>query len=295
LWPRAAAGRGDARFHGVPPLALLAACATVPREPTPGSGAWSARDESFVLHPRDGGSLTDLGRLPLSYARAPERRYPVVYSLDGDVGFAMCAGITRFLAFAREMPEVLVVAVGYGDDLDHWRARRVGDLTPVAVASRPGSGKAERYLGFLASDVLPLVDRRYRTAPDRTLSGYSLGGLFSTYVLFHRPGLFQRYLIGSPSYLYADGAALRWPEAIRGEGARPSGIVATSVGKSEAPAQIAAWRDFWDEVERRRPPELQLLRVEIDETHAAGAWVGLVKGLKAVFSISPPAVSSEEN
>lgn len=248
--------------------------------------------ESFVLHPRDGGAPYRIWvGLPRSYASAPERRYPVVYMLDGDVGFSICAGVARFLAFASEMPEVLVVGIGYGDDMDRWRQRRVVDLTPFAVASRFGSGKAERFLEFLASDVLPVVERQYRTAPDRTLSGYSLGGLFATYVLFHRPRLFQRYMIGSPTYVYAGGAALRWPAAIS-DNAPPSGVVVSSFGKAEPPAEIAAWHTFWDEVEQRQPPGLHLLRIEIDETHSVGAWVSLVKGLKAVFAMSPPAASS---
>ncbi len=273
----------------VPALALLAACATASREPTadrPNPVVLPA-SESFVLHPRDGGEPYRIWvGLPRSYASARERRYPVVYALDGDVGFSICAGVARFLAFASEMPEVLVIGVGYGDDMDRWRQRRVGDLTPFAVPSRPESGKAERFLDFLASAVLPVVERHYRTAPDRTLSGYSLGGLFATYVLFHRPGLFQRYTIGSPTYVYADGAALRWPAATS-DSALPSGVVVTSFGTQEPQAEIAAWRAFWDEVSRRRAPDLHLRRIEIDETHPAGAWVAMVKSLKAVFATAP--------
>ncbi len=285
-------------FHclPLPGLALLAACATLPREPTPEHPrpVVLPASETFVLHPRDGGEPYRIWvGLPLSYSRPPGRRYPVLYLLDGDVGFAVGTGVTRFLALTHEMPEVLVVGVGYGNDMVRWHERRVGDLTPLAVASNPGSGGAKRFLEFLVSEVMPLVERRYRTQTDRTLSGYSLGGLFATYVLFHRPGVFQRYMIGSPTYGYADGTALGWPKTL-GAGAQPSGIVFTSFGKAEAPAAIAAWRDFWDAVERRQTPDLQVLRAEIDETHSAGVWVALVRGLKAAFAMSPPAASGAE-
>lgn len=58
-------------------LALLAACATAPREPTPERPAPVVlpASESFVLHPRDGGEPYQIWvALPLSYARAQERR-----------------------------------------------------------------------------------------------------------------------------------------------------------------------------------------------------------------------------
>lgn len=61
-------------LHG---LALLAACATAPREPTPERPAPVVlpASETFVLHPRDGGEPYRIWvALPQSYARAPERR-----------------------------------------------------------------------------------------------------------------------------------------------------------------------------------------------------------------------------
>jgi hypothetical protein len=61
--------------------------------------------------------------------------------------------------------------------------------------------------------------------------------------LLHPCGAFHRYMIGSQTYVYADGAALSWPKAIGGTG--PSGVVLTSVGPAEAPAEIVAWHTFW--------------------------------------------------
>jgi predicted alpha/beta superfamily hydrolase len=44
----------------------------------------------------------------------------------------------------------------------------------------------------------------------RVLSGYSLGGLFGLYTLFHDPKLFNKYLIGSPSIQYGEGITFKY-------------------------------------------------------------------------------------
>jgi predicted alpha/beta superfamily hydrolase len=180
---------------------LLAACTTATRLPTPERAVPVSipQSESFTFKPRAGGEAYRIYvGLPLTYGLQTQRRYPVVYALDADVGFATAVEITRFLALAGELPEVILVGIGYGVDFDTWRTRRVSDLTPVPVSSSPGSGHAARFLDFIERELIPLIDGRYRTTPDRTLSGYSLGGLFGTYVLWQRPGLFQRYILGSP-------------------------------------------------------------------------------------------------
>jgi pimeloyl-ACP methyl ester carboxylesterase len=62
------------------------------------------------------------------------------------------------------------------------------------------SGGAAAFLTCLEQEIIPLVDRTYRTDPaDRGLLGHSLGGLFALYTLIERPGLFQRIVSASPA------------------------------------------------------------------------------------------------
>src|ERR1700690_2314992 len=56
------------------------------------------------------------------------------------------------------------------------------------------------FLDFLEHEVIPFVDRTYRTIPsDRGLLGHSYGGLFAIYALEQRPALFQRIVAASPA------------------------------------------------------------------------------------------------
>jgi hypothetical protein len=61
------------------------------------------------------------------------------------------------------------------------------------------SGGAAHFLKSLREEIIPFIEAIYRLSPERGLAGYSYGGLFSLYALFHAPELFQRYFAGSPT------------------------------------------------------------------------------------------------
>jgi pimeloyl-ACP methyl ester carboxylesterase len=46
--------------------------------------------------------------------------------------------------------------------------------------------------------VIPFIDARYRTSSEKAIYGYSMGGMFTTYILFNRPDLFKMIFIGAP-------------------------------------------------------------------------------------------------
>jgi predicted alpha/beta superfamily hydrolase len=45
-----------------------------------------------------------------------DKRYPVVYVLDGDALFGMVASLTVCAVWAQEAPELIAVGIGYGVD-----------------------------------------------------------------------------------------------------------------------------------------------------------------------------------
>ncbi len=155
--------------------------------------------------------------LPLSYSEKPDATYPVVYVVDGSVFFDLVTTTARWLALAREMPEVIVVGIDSGtdwaDDLEEWGSLRAINLTPTEIWAIPGSGGAGGFLAFIEQDLIPHIDANYRTDPaDRTIGGHSLGGLFSLYALFHAPETFNRYIASSPSLHWDDRVTFEYEE-----------------------------------------------------------------------------------
>src|SRR5262249_7981082 len=123
--------------------------------------------------------------LPNSYGSS-KQRYPVIYTLDGEGTGATTANAVRFMtgyAAIPQMPEALVVAIPNND--------RNRDMP---IPQQYSKGGEANFLAFLADELIPAIEQRYRTQPLRILLGHSQGGLFAHYALTARPSVFQWYL-----------------------------------------------------------------------------------------------------
>jgi predicted alpha/beta superfamily hydrolase len=130
--------------------------------------------------------------------------YPVVILLDGTANIQNVSASMDFLADnGRAMP-MIVVGI---ENTDRQR-----DLTPPLTGAKPENfpagniGGATKFLSFIADELIPHLDRNYRTRPTRILIGHSYGGLFAIHALFNRPELFTAYIVISPSLWWDDQA-----------------------------------------------------------------------------------------
>ncbi len=176
--------------------------------------------EQFELpHPRGSGTF----KISVSrVAHVPDGcQVPVLFVLDGDMGFALAAEIARLRGTMGTHPTAMVVGIGYSVDFAEFAKLRTADMTPPlsdagrealgAMTSFIGDsdGGADAFLDFLTQTLAPEVERRYPEASptDRILFGHSLGGLFTAYALLTRPEAYSTYLVNSPS-LWWDGFAI---------------------------------------------------------------------------------------
>ncbi|MYA09855.1 MAG: hypothetical protein F4237_09810 [Gemmatimonadetes bacterium] len=155
--------------------------------------------------------------LPPSYHVSPDRHYPVLWSMDGAMAFAVTAGVVNLYTVGKRIPEIIVVGVGHRSEQGMLGlAHRTFDFFPPgSVWSDPGLGseymkgmgfdfdmsrpflKGELFLDFLVDQLRPSLGEQYRMADDHTLWGHSAGGGFAGYALLARPGAFGRFIIGS--------------------------------------------------------------------------------------------------
>jgi predicted alpha/beta superfamily hydrolase len=111
------------------------------------------------------------------------------------------------------------------------------------VDRRHGGGEADAYLDFLVSTVKPIVDRRFRTRPDRAatgLLGSSMGGLVSLYGFFRRSDVFGFAGSMSPSLWFAGRAIFPFVEQAP---ARP-GRIYLDVGTEEGAGTLRDAREM---------------------------------------------------
>jgi uncharacterized protein len=176
--------------------------------------------------------------VPESYAKEPERRYPVLYLLDGQWDFNLINTLTGGLRYDNVVPEFLVVGISYaGEDPDYGKLRGE-DYTPTRwqppQAKEPFGGDAPKFLRFFQEHLIPTVEGRYRVdASQRMLAGSSAGGLFTLYALFENPDLFQSYLALSPFVGWDDRYIFRRQREFRAKHPTLSKRIWLSVGELE--------------------------------------------------------------
>ena len=240
-------------------------------------------------------------RVPREYA-ATTKTYPVIYLLDADYSFALTAQIMEHLSDRmNQAPRAILVAIAYANqypDQDRYHLNRTRDYTPVFVADggygpafQKVSGGGPRFLTAIEREIMPFVERAYRTDPhDRTLVGHSYGGLFASWVLQTRPELFHRYLIVSPSLWYSNEMPLRRETAGHVPRLANRTLVYLAVGSWETPRGAGTY-DMVGELDRfagllaaRRDPNLVVAhRTFEDETHASIFPVAFSTGIRHLF------------
>lgn len=137
-----------------------------------------------------GEERTILVRVPAAY-RQGDARFPVMYMLDAHPPQnSMMVGLIEQQAWSGIMPEMIVVGI--------QNVARTRDMTPTASERSPGSGGADKFLDFLQREVMPLVEKNYRTQPYKVFAGHSLGGLLTVYTAVSRPDMFNAYIAASP-------------------------------------------------------------------------------------------------
>jgi len=143
--------------------------------------------------------------LPYSYATGRES-YPVLYLLDGGAHFQYASGMMNYLGGAGTIPEMIVVAIP--------NTNRNRDFTPTAVPEQPASGGASKFLSFMEDELIPMINKNYRTAPYRILFGHSLTGMFTIYTMLNKPWLFNAYIAASPYVLYNNNSIVKQTESL---------------------------------------------------------------------------------
>lgn len=135
-------------------------------------------------------------------------RYPVLYMPDGGIeeDFPHIVGTVAGLVERGAISPVLVVGI------ENTERRR--DLTgPSSVAAdaeiAPVSDGAKSFRAFIRDELLPEIDRRYRTTGMRAIVGESAAGLFVVETLLLAPDTFDVYIAMDPAVYWNDAFLVR--------------------------------------------------------------------------------------
>jgi predicted alpha/beta superfamily hydrolase len=146
----------------------------------------------------------------------PARRYPVLYMHDGQNLFDQATSYSgewhvdeTMTALAREGLEAIVVGI------PHMNGQRLLEYSPFTDTYH-GSGRGKDYLSFVVETVKAMIDRDFRTLPQRehtAMLGSSMGGLITLYALFACGETFSAVGVMSPSFWFANEAIFDYVRA----------------------------------------------------------------------------------
>jgi uncharacterized protein len=261
----------------------VAACqsAAAPEAPAPALAALQGgyfRLDSAVL----GRPLHIHVSLPENYAREP-RLYPTVYLTDGDSLFPLLAPTHLFLTYDEPVPPAILVGVAYGSfDPQAGNLRHVDFSAPGPEAP---DGAAAAYQRFLADELIPEIERRYRADPERRiLLGQSLGGGFVIYSALTQPDLFWGRIASNPAFRPAPGPFL----AQAAPASRNDLALFVASGERDRPALRAGalrWFEHWN-AQAARPWALETVTID-NGVHAASIGEVYRQGMIWLFRNEP--------
>lgn len=221
-------------------------------------------------------NLTALVYVPAN-SSVSKRRYPVIYTLDGEANFLQTVSTVSFLAANGLMPEAIVIGVGSTD--------RIRDLTPklTKTNSPPAGikeyGGADKFLTYLDKELIPYIDKNYPTQPFRVLIGHSIGGLFATHTMITQPKMFRGFITLEPSLWWDDRASIEKVKSFFSQNPNFNGRLMMVEGGS-----VEGWRNDWETVKKTAPAKLRSdLIIVPNESHETLPFLGQYQALQKIF------------
>jgi predicted alpha/beta superfamily hydrolase len=234
------------------------------------------------------------------------KTYPVVYMLDGYEIFGLQLQTYQQLVFFETVPQLILVGInyrfkdrGFYEGLNDYLYIRARDFTPTYLSYEqivekhgqgfadfvPVSGGGKNFLRFFQEELFPFIESEYRADPnDRGILGYSLGGLFTTYVLFNNPESFQKIFIGSPALWWDDEVVFNLYDDKKYESLENPIKVYLSVGELEGKALRQSWEKLNLFFKEKQNPKIEVTsEILPGEQHLTGIGLAHSRAFRRLY------------
>lgn len=202
------------------------------------------------------------------------RKYPTLYITDGAENFFIATAIVNFLSRSGQIPQMIVVGIP--------NVNRNRDLSPSVIQGTSNPGGGDIFLTFFEDELIPYLDKTYRTINYRVLFGHSLGGMFANYAMFIRPELFNAFITASP-YLYYDNEFVIKEAALKlGNLSNFDRQLFITLGNE--PTYHASLNKYTSLLEDNTNNLRWDYQIFNDEDHGSIPIISLLKGLEFIYS-----------
>lgn len=142
--------------------------------------------------------------LPASYEANKDKKYPVLYLLDGDYLFDPFSGAVSYGNYWDDIPEMIIIGIHQNKD-----GERFDDTTIDQNTGLPFE-KGANFFEFIGAELIPYIEKKYRTSPFRIIAGHDLTAGFANFYLYKETPIFNAYICLSPEL--ASKMEVRIPE-----------------------------------------------------------------------------------
>src|SRR6218665_1336985 len=112
--------------------------------------------------------------LPDGYADSIAKKYDVIYLLDGgvDEDYIHFCGLVQFFSFpwVNAIPQSIVVGIA---NTDRQRDMSFPSTAKMDKKKWPTTGGSAKFMDFLEKDLMPHIEKNYRTNGRKTIVGES--------------------------------------------------------------------------------------------------------------------------
>lgn len=128
--------------------------------------------------------------LPASYENSPTKRYPILLLLDGDYLFDPFQGALKYGEYWDDLPEMIIIGI-------NQKNSRMNDCAFDPAEGTP-TKKSAAFYNFIGEELVPFIDKKYRTAPFRIIAGHDTTAGFLNFFLYKENSFFNAYISLSP-------------------------------------------------------------------------------------------------
>lgn len=235
-------------------------------------------------------------RLPKNYDES--KAYPLIIKTDGNFNLSRWDESISRLSTQRKIDDSIVVAI---PNL-FWADSRNRDLVPpyarkdVNIEARPPTendpssfGRADLFLQFIETEVLPYIESTYLINQNRVLSGFSAGGSFVLYAIVTKPNLFTGYFAFSPAAWYDNSVVVdefkKQLEYINNKTKGSPIFLYLSLGESENDIITGSFKGLLSAIEMNGPESLYLgSSYSKNAGHVENPYVSVLLALEAYYS-----------
>ena len=196
-----------------------------------------AQDAAVTLGKRESIQSKILGEkreILVSVPKQMKPNMPLLIVLDGEWTFSNVAVVVNHLTGNGRLPPMVVAGV--------VNTNRGRDLMPTFEGSGFADGPSDKFLAFLADELIPQLTSEYSLGKYHILVGHSNAGMFSLYAFIRRPEVFAANVAISPSYGLDDRFVALLSGAIAKSAGRSRFVFIGAGGDEEADISVGALR-----------------------------------------------------